>query len=86
MQSGAEAVLAAADVFVTRPGLAPVAELLDGACRTLSVIRRNLVCSLGYNAIAIPLALAGLVTPLAAGIGMSLSSVVVVANALRVRS
>jgi Cu2+-exporting ATPase len=83
VHGGAEAVLAAADVFVTRPGLAPVAELLDGARRTLRVIRRNLIFSLGYNAIAVALAMAGRLDPIAAAILMPLSSVTVIVSSFR---
>jgi len=53
------------------------------ARRTLAVVRQNLAWALGYNAIAVPLAVAGLVSPLVAAAGMSLSSLLVVANALR---
>ncbi|MGZ5584759.1 MAG: hypothetical protein ACXWF2_16780, partial [Usitatibacter sp.] len=47
------------------------------------ILRENLVWALGYNLVAIPLAAAGMVTPLLAGIGMSVSSLAVVANAMR---
>ena len=47
------------------------------------ILRENLAWALGYNVIAIPLAAAGMVTPLLAGIGMSVSSLAVVANAMR---
>jgi P-type Cu2+ transporter len=86
VHGGAEAVLAAADVFVTRPGLAPVAELLEGARRTLRVIRRNLACSLGYNAIAVALAMTGRLDPVAAAILMPLSSITVIVSSFRART
>ena len=47
------------------------------------MIRQNLFWAFGYNALAIPLAACGLVTPLLAGIGMAASSALVIANALR---
>lgn len=53
------------------------------ARRTLRVVRQNLAWALGYNAIAVPLAVTGLVSPLVAAAGMSISSLLVVANALR---
>jgi P-type Cu2+ transporter len=86
VHGGAEAVLAAADVFVTHPGLAPVAELLEGARRTLWVVRRNLACSLGYNAIAVALAMTGRLDPIAAAILMPLSSVTVILSSYRART
>jgi Cu2+-exporting ATPase len=60
--------------------------LLDAvriARRTLRVIRQNLIWAVVYNAIVLPLAVLGHVTPLIAGAGMSLSSLAVVLNALR---
>ena len=68
VHGGAEAALAAADVYLARPGLAPLVQLLEGSGRTLAVIRRNLVFSLGYNAVAVTLAMMGLMHPLVAAI------------------
>ena len=53
------------------------------AGRTFRIIRQNLAWALAYNILAVPAALAGMVPPWLAGIGMSLSSVVVVLNASR---
>ena len=71
-----------ADVVVLAPRLTVVADAFTQARRTLTVIRRNLRWAAGYNAIAIPAAAFGIVTPLAAAAGMSLSSLVVVGGAL----
>lgn len=55
------------------------------AQRTARVIRQNLWWSFGYNFVAIPLAMTGVITPWMAGIGMSASSLLVVLNALRLQ-
>jgi P-type Cu2+ transporter len=73
-----------ADVVVLCDDLSRIAEAIAHARRTLAVVRENLVWAFAYNVIAIPAAALGFVTPLAAAVGMSASSLVVVANALRV--
>lgn len=83
---GAEAALAVADVYLQEPGLQPLEELLGGARRSRSVVRRNLGFSLVYNVLFASLALAGLVTPLLAAVLMPLSSLTVVLGSLLQRS
>jgi len=73
-----------ADVVVLCDDLPRIAEAIRHARRTMRVVRENLGWAFVYNAIAIPAAALGFVTPLAAALGMSMSSLVVVANALRV--
>jgi len=72
-----------ADVVILSDRVEEAATALRIARRTLAVIRQNLVWATVYNAIAIPAAAFGFVTPLVAAAGMSASSLVVVANALR---
>ncbi|MGD8439912.1 MAG: heavy metal translocating P-type ATPase, partial [Holophagae bacterium] len=86
VHGGAEATLAAADVYLTEPGLEPLVRLLDGARRTLGVIRRNLVFSLGYNAVSVTLAMMGHMHPLVAAILMPVSSITVVVSSYRART
>jgi Cu2+-exporting ATPase len=78
MRGGAEACLAAADVFLSRPGLDPLLRLLGGSRRTLGVIRRGIGFSLVYNVAGATLAVMGVVDPLIAAILMPASSISVV--------
>lgn len=78
VSGGAEASLAAADVYLTRPGLGALPALAHGARRSLHVIRRNVAFSLVYNVAGASLAMAGLLHPLIAAILMPASSITVV--------
>jgi Cu2+-exporting ATPase len=73
----------AADVVFQGHRLAPVAEALAVAKKAGSLVRQNFILALGYNLFTIPMAVAGMVTPLIAAISMSTSSVIVITNALR---
>jgi Cu2+-exporting ATPase len=77
VQGGAEASLEAADVAVQTPGLAPLAELFGDSRRAMLRVRLCLAASLTYNASAATLAVAGLISPLAAAILMPASSITV---------
>lgn len=73
----------AADAVFIGENLMPIALAIRVARRTMAVVRQNFGFAIGYNILAVPLAISGLVTPLIAAVAMSLSSLVVVGNSLR---
>jgi len=85
VSGGAEASMHAADVYLSRPGLAPILTTLSGANRTLRVIKRNIAVSVAYNAIGASLAIAGVINPLMAAVLMPISSLTVVSLSYRSR-
>jgi heavy metal translocating P-type ATPase len=85
MGSGTDVALAAADVQVLGSSIEAVPEALRLARATYRVIRQNLFWAFAYNVVMIPLAVVGVLTPMWAAAAMALSSVTVVANALRLR-
>ena len=82
MGAGAGSALSAADVTLLRNDLAAVAAAVDLSRATLSKIRQNLFFAFFFNALGIPLAVFGLLSPVIAGAAMAASSVTVVGNAL----
>ncbi|MCL4846332.1 MAG: cation-translocating P-type ATPase [Acidobacteria bacterium] len=78
VQGGTGATIVAADIVLTREGVAPLVDILDGARRLRGVVYRNLGFSLLYNVVASAAAVAGLVSPLLAAVVMPLSSLTVV--------
>ncbi len=85
MGSGTELARSQADVVLLSDDPGHLAQGIVMARRTLRVIRQNLAWAFAYNVLAIPLAMAGWITPWMAGIGMSASSLLVVMNALRLQ-
>ena len=75
----------AADVVFMGDALSPVATAIRAARRTRHIVRQNFAIAIGYNLVAVPLAIAGAVTPLIAAAAMSGSSLIVVANAMRLK-
>lgn len=83
--SALEATRVVSDIVLLGATLEPLGEAADVAVSATRRIKENFAIAAGYNAIAIPLALAGFATPLAAALAMSTSSITVSLNALRLR-
>ena len=73
----------AADVVLLNDQLTRVLDVIETARKTRIIMRENFIWAAGYNLTILPIAALGLVAPWAAALGMSLSSLVVVANSLR---
>jgi P-type Cu2+ transporter len=83
--SALDAARTASDIVLLGQDMAPVADALRIARQSTRRIRENFGLSAAYNVVAVPLALMGLATPLMAALAMSLSSITVSLNALRLR-
>ena len=85
MGTGTDVAIEASDLTLVRGDLMVAADAIRLSRRTLRTIKANLCWAFGYNAAALPLAAAGLLSPFIAGAAMALSSVFVVSNSLRLR-
>ena len=86
MGNGSDIAIDVSDVVLLNDTLSSLSDAFKISKRTYSMIKQNLALSLFYNAITIPLAMAGYIIPLIAAISMSFSSLLVVGNSLRIRS
>nr|WP_145797620.1 heavy metal translocating P-type ATPase [Kitasatospora atroaurantiaca] len=84
--SGTDAAIGAAGLTLVRGDIESLVVAVRLARRTLATIRVNLVWAFGYNAVLIPPAAVGLLNPMLAAVAMSASSLLVVANSLRLRT
>lgn len=85
MGTGTDAAIEAGDITLVRGDLRTVPTALRLSSKTLRIVKENLFWAFGYNTAAIPLAALGLLNPMIAGAAMAASSVLVVANSLRLR-
>ena len=85
MGSGSDIAIDVSDVILMNDSLTSLEEAFKIGRTTFKLIKQNLAISLVYNAVTIPLAMAGYIIPLIAAISMSVSSLLVVGNSIRIR-
>jgi len=85
LASGTDVSIESADIVLSHNDLQQVAQARQLASRTLRTIKQNIVLSISYNVIMVPLAMMALVSPLVAALTMPVSSLLVIGNAARIR-
>ena len=85
MGSGADVAKEAADITIVNSDIRSIGAAIRISAQTLRIIKENLAWAFGYNVVAIPVAVAGFIVPGIAAAAMASSSVIVVANSLRLR-
>ncbi|MGB0897938.1 MAG: heavy metal translocating P-type ATPase, partial [Psychrobium sp.] len=83
MGTGADIAKSSADIVILHNDLSAISKSIILAKRTKRIIKQNFCWALGYNLTAVPFAIAGYLPPYVAAIGMSISSIIVVTNSLR---
>ena len=86
MGAGSDIAILSSDVVILDDSLQSVRNAMHLAKITFKTIKQNILLSIIYNALTIPIALAGLIIPLFAALSMSVSSIIVVLNSLRIKS
>jgi len=84
--TGADMTRKMADFILLNNTLTAIPDTIAMARRSRRIVKQNLTLAVGYNVVALPLALTGVVTPLIAAVAMSASSVLVIGNSLRLAS
>jgi len=83
MGKGVPLTLAHADYVLLNGDISQIPQLIQHARKTMTIIKQNIVWAIAYNAVCIPLAFFGVLSAWLAGLGMAVSSIIVVLNAMR---
>ena len=84
MASGTDIAKESGDIIIMKNEPQKIAEAIQLSKKTFSTIKQNLFWAFFYNILAIPLAIAGFVSPMIAALAMSFSDVTVIGNSLRI--
>ena len=83
--SGSDSAVDTADIVITQSSLRPLLQIKLLADKTQTIIKQNMLISLGYNVLMVPLAMSALINPIVAAITMPISSLLVITNASRLQ-